>query len=430
MFDGEVVNALLRSTLLDERFRNLSFSSECLLPSFAATYLQRRVLSEPRDGNETLLQIREISELLERASAGPRDKGDYLEQLCRLAMDSGHKDRAVFIFDPERCLLPTDVGKETCMAAWATNVAPIVEQWIAGGDKLPVVSCLFGFVSEHFPKYEDLSALDPLLAANGSVQANGKRLKRLREAAKAGSIEAVKYIWNSNAHRYPWVFDIKRPPRGYSNQCRIAPMNTPSLEVLEFLFEKQRQHCTSINFDVEHYTELLRGCAVQGWHETMERYIELGAAIDGHKDSKQDKRPLVYACRNGHEEVVRVLLGHGADTSAPALEDAAENGHLSIVRILLKHGAEIGDAVARALSKGYMDMVDELLSGGAMVKNDTAHMLVLAVKREHTRMFHFLHQRAQRPISKKIVVVCTKLAQEQGLDSMLELLKGLEEGSN
>ena len=53
---------------------------------------------------------------------------------------------------------------------------------------------------------------------------------------------------------------------------------------------------------------------------------------------------LVWASSNGHLEIVRLLLEHGADVHArddEVLIWASRNGHLEVVRLLLNKGADI-----------------------------------------------------------------------------------------
>jgi ankyrin repeat protein len=66
-------------------------------------------------------------------------------------------------------------------------------------------------------------------------------------------------------------------------------------------------------------------------------------------DAPDDRnaRALYLAARGGHEEVVRLLLEHGADIDArnnqpgkTALVGAAEKGHEGVVRTLLELGAD------------------------------------------------------------------------------------------
>ena len=91
--------------------------------------------------------------------------------------------------------------------------------------------------------------------------------------------------------------------------------------------------------------------------------------------------PLKNAAANGHLEIVKLLLEHGADPNlreeeiAPhghALYSAAANGHHEIAKLLLEHGAypnpeveSSADALSRAISNGDQRMVELLCSYGA-----------------------------------------------------------------
>ena len=94
--------------------------------------------------------------------------------------------------------------------------------------------------------------------------------------------------------------------------------------------------------------------------------------------------PLKNAAANGHIEIVRLLLDHGADPNlreegtAPhghALYAAAANRHYEIVKLLLEHGAypnppveSSADALSRAIMNADQPMIDLLCSHGAARK--------------------------------------------------------------
>ena len=91
---------------------------------------------------------------------------------------------------------------------------------------------------------------------------------------------------------------------------------------------------------------LLHLAAVQGYATVVRNLLENGHQVDK-LDLEEKITPLISASRKGHEDIVRILLEHGADTNAQgkqgqsALLVASLRGHERIVRILLENGADI-----------------------------------------------------------------------------------------
>ena len=96
------------------------------------------------------------------------------------------------------------------------------------------------------------------------------------------------------------------------------------------------------------------------------------------RDAQNDWMGIHLAARNGHLDIVRLLLEAGADKDAArqngstALHTAAWNGHLDVVRFLLEAGADKdaaaqsgGTALHTAAQSGNLDIVRLLLEAGA-----------------------------------------------------------------
>ena len=103
--------------------------------------------------------------------------------------------------------------------------------------------------------------------------------------------------------------------------------------------------------------------------------------------------PLIWASRNGHDEVVRLLLeadasidNQTAEAEITALYSAANEGHTEATRVLLEAGAntELADtanntALLRASRKGHVEVVRLLLAAGADTDRRARGTLVTAL---------------------------------------------------
>jgi ankyrin repeat protein len=89
-------------------------------------------------------------------------------------------------------------------------------------------------------------------------------------------------------------------------------------------------------------------------------------------------KPLIWSSWNGYDNIVQILLEHGADINAQggdygnALQAASTEGHDKIVQKLLERGADVnaqggeyGNALRAASSEGHDKIVQTLLKYGA-----------------------------------------------------------------
>ena len=117
--------------------------------------------------------------------------------------------------------------------------------------------------------------------------------------------------------------------------------------------------------------------------------------------------PLHFASRNGHEQVVRVLLDKGADANAMFKDDgwtplhfASQNGYEQVVRMLLDKGADVNAKdiggwapLHNASEYGYEQVVRVLLDKGADVNaknNDGWTPLHSASENGHEKVVRML----------------------------------------
>jgi ankyrin repeat protein len=142
--------------------------------------------------------------------------------------------------------------------------------------------------------------------------------------------------------------------RGLGDRLRVEKAQMSAIEVSLTLFSAADENCTSVA------TELLDG----------------GASVDAR--DRFGARPLSHAARNGHLEMVDLLLARGAPidarnlAGATALYFAAERGRVAVAQRLIERGADVKltgrsglSPVAAAAYAGSDAIVEMLLAHGA-----------------------------------------------------------------
>ena len=107
------------------------------------------------------------------------------------------------------------------------------------------------------------------------------------------------------------------------------------------------QHSRQAGRPLEPKTPPLHYAADCGLH-TIVNFLIIQHSQDVHSRAFDNKlTPLHLASRRGHEDVVHLLLEHGADSTAQdeegwtSLHLASVNGHEKVARLLLEHGADV-----------------------------------------------------------------------------------------
>ncbi len=158
--------------------------------------------------------------------------------------------------------------------------------------------------------------------------------------------------------------------------------------------------------DTEHSTNTsLMAAIVEGDLELAQQAIDSGANLDRY-DWQMGYSPLGMAIDRGHIEIVRCLLGAGANahygsTTSTALGLAAERGEADIVQMLLPRGIDVNEPVGQdnwtallsAIVNGHKSVVQLLVTAGANVniwsRGETP--ILLAAKQEEREIYNYLY---------------------------------------
>ncbi|KFY47129.1 hypothetical protein V494_00150 [Pseudogymnoascus sp. VKM F-4513 (FW-928)] len=187
--------------------------------------------------------------------------------------------------------------------------------------------------------------------------------------------------------------------------------------------------------------------AARNGHEgVVQLLLGKGAEMEA-KDEMYGQAPLSLAAESGHEAVVQLLLGEGAEVEAEdqmsgrtPLSWAAESGHEAVVQLLLEEGAEvetkdemwIRTPLSWAAESGHDAVVQLLLEEGAEVET-TDRMygrtpLSWAADSGHEAVVQLLlEEGAEVDAKDKMYGTALSLAAESGHEAVVQQL--LEQGA-
>lgn len=230
----------------------------------------------------------------------------------------------------------------------------------------------------------------------------------LEGASAAGHVEAVAYLleskWNPGTN-WPYY----RPDRNEAFTEFHRALYTKHIGTFNLLMDvKSKTYYKSLS--QEQLAKLLTNAAEEGWKDMVNHLLGLGAPLDGDAYESPDCQPLRAACRRGTEEVVRLLLHRGAKMTGMEINAAAARGRLTIVKILLEHGTNANGVPFYKPPGNH-----EIRLGVAPPP------IVSAVRLEQKGMFRLLVEYGAD--LKEVGSEAVKVAREDGLDSMLEMLE-------
>ena len=175
----------------------------------------------------------------------------------------------------------------------------------------------------------------------------------------------------------------------------------------------------------------LQEAAACGNVEELKSLIAQGADVNGREDVLLLYTPLYHAAKNGHKEMVDLLLAKGAQvdvrrgfSGGTPLGYAAEEGHKEIAELLIAHGADVnarnsaGDTPLHyAAEIGRKDIADLLIARGANVNakdNNGQTPLDIAMIRNRTNIAELLEARGA-DVSLHVVARIGSLAEVKSL---------------
>ena len=139
----------------------------------------------------------------------------------------------------------------------------------------------------------------------------------------------------------------------------------------------------------------LRSAARNGHLDVIKYLVDHGANVNA-----EDDEALILASKYGHLDVVEYLVDHGANIHAQddqALIYATRNCHVDIVKYLVDHGANVNaednTALSYASENGEIKVVKYLVDHGANVNAEDDYALIWASINGHKDIVKYLQSK-------------------------------------
>jgi ankyrin repeat protein len=254
-----------------------------------------------------------------------------------------------------------------------------------------------------------------------------RRQRAFTAAAESGRAQTVKYILKA-----PWIPWSLEDPKTRDSQALKEGLCTPDMDTFNIILEARQNTPQKGPLDEYELHRLLLNAVRKGWTFMARHLLWLGAPIDVPLYERDKGDFVLYACKGGFGDTVRLLLDHGAHATGGALRMAADCGYSDIVRMLLEHGVKAEGLVAAAARKGHLPTVQTLTEHGQNLDEGLGPetvwgfeppAIVWAVELEHERMFRYLVTQGARIDTDESGGEAVRRAKNAGLESMLTLLE-------
>jgi hypothetical protein len=407
--------------------------------SVFAAYLERWVMNGAVSKKPMLICIRQIAERLCRDN-DTLEISSCIKSLCVLVIK---RNRWRQVLDTKEAPSDQEFSAHLLSAAAFTNTFATVERHFADGFRW-TSSWLFGDARENAVAKGSHQMIEFLIRRFPEIR--GARMDSFVDAAVRfnRSLETVRFIFNLGIEEEPWRFGDAASTRERQCDALNTALHTSCPEVWEYVAKLREEYPARRErsrrdrhrpIDENMLESALAGCVQKGWTAMTRYLIGLGASM---LEIAAYGR-FIQSCQRGFVDIIQLFLDHDTDyarrlDTTGAIAAAASHGHTSVVRLLLDYDASTTGGVAHAASGGYVDIVELLLDHGCSpdgfievnehkVKTGELIPLVAAVQLEHVRLFHLLLERGASLVNQEAGLKCAKLAKENGLGSMLDLLK-------
>ncbi|CAN6677398.1 unnamed protein product [Malus baccata var. baccata] len=115
--------------------------------------------------------------------------------------------------------------------------------------------------------------------------------------------------------------------------------------------------------DREGNTPLIVACTNHGPYNVAKTLIELGANVNAYRPGRHAGTPLHHAAKRGREDVVKLLLSHGAnalimnDDCQSPLDVARAKGHTNVVRAIERHICLFSGWLREFYGPGFLEVL-------------------------------------------------------------------------
>jgi hypothetical protein len=426
--------------LLDNLFSRPRIKTRCYSSSIMASYLENRVLQEPRGGKPLLNCIRQLAIDIHEEKLMTTAEVQSLEEICKtlcsvsMISSGGSMGRFEEIFNSRSKISREEYDEHLLAAGLCTKTFSIVKRCITKKtDMLPRLerftgSSLFAPLVNLAVWYGDENLLEFLITSGTQTLHRRVRAMLFVAAAQAGRKDFVQFLYNFKKEEAPWEFGQRSSVHINEIDALYGAADTTHLDTLKFIDGLREQYPIWPNSFVNLGSKLAdfaQAGDLNAVSYLLSKDVDAQGSLSMHPPWITNN-PVKRACQSAlwNMDVIDLLIKNGADPNV-TIAAAASCGRTNLVRQLLDRGFVPGRALSAAAIGPYFDIVRILLYAGVDVNEEIGPRspLASAISMEHTELFNFLIERGADLDTSGTAEECVKRAKKDGLDSMLSLLK-------